>query len=143
MLNTAKKAKNELDFQIIEKKRNGRPSSFAKAISITKNKNGQGASSTVIRLSADLMKKARFIVGDKVVVGVRIDDGKRQLMLRRCNDSPNAYTMSSVKSDIGKATNCSIKISSGGAIDEFVGLSFDVDDVCFESINSGVLASEK
>ncbi len=67
--------------------------------------------STVLRISVDVMRKARFVIGDRIAVGVAEADGKKFVVIRRVPDS--GFTISTNdKSKKGSCTLGHVKISA-------------------------------
>jgi hypothetical protein len=67
--------------------------------------------STVVRIGADAMKKARFVIGDRVLVGTASLEGKSFVAIKRVHDG--GYTISSAdKGNKGKSLTGHVKMST-------------------------------
>ena len=66
--------------------------------------------STVVRFSPDVMKKARFVIGDRVLVGTATIGGEKFLAVRRVPDG--GYAISGAQANKGKAKPGHAKIGT-------------------------------
>jgi len=92
--------------------RNGAPSS---GVVVTQNRNGN-SSNTYVRLGVDVLKKCRFMAGDKVNVGVASSDAKKFLIIKR-DPKSEGYTISSARGKKGYGSSDisgTIKMKSRG-----------------------------
>jgi hypothetical protein len=74
---------------------------------------GNVRESTVLRISSDVMKKARFVIGDRVLVGAASFGEKKFVAIKRVPD--DGYTISSSDKDKKGAIHTGhVKISNTG-----------------------------
>ncbi len=110
-------------------KRGSASRNMSDSIIIRKNKGGS-KDQHVIRISVKIMKACRFLIADKVKLGVGVDEnGKRYLLIKRAPSS-DGYTISSSKGKEGVGAADLIGIVKG----DFSFLNVDDLEVPMESV---------
>lgn len=78
----------------------------------TAKKDGVTRTATVVRIRFDAMKKARFVIGDRVMIGTAVVNGSEFLAVRRVPDG--GYAISGPKENKGTPSNATIKVHTDG-----------------------------
>lgn len=102
----------QIQFDWVNPLRVGRNGYTSSGITVSRNdykdKNGSIRISTVVRFAPDVMKKARFVIGDRVMVGIARINEDRFLAVRRVTEG--GYAISGPSARKGKASNGHVKI---------------------------------
>lgn len=103
-----------MEFDWVKPKGRGREASCAKGVKSYradyKDRDGRRRASTVFRLCGDTMKRARFVVGDRVQVGMAKSHGETFVAIRRVVDGGFKISSAS-KGKTGMAVSGHVKMS--------------------------------
>lgn len=105
----------QINFDWVNPTKQGRHGTWKTGIIVSRNdykckKNGVLRVSTVVRLAPDVMKKARFVIGDRVMVGIATVSGDKFLALRRVPEG--GYCISGPSARKGTSSTGQVKIGT-------------------------------